>query len=151
MKQARFAGALCAIVLVFASAVRIAQAQDFAPEVLHYADMVFYNGHVLTMDRDQAPFTVTEALAVRDGKILAVGEDERILRPESTPQTSRVVPVRAAAQWRSELQGERVALRLLSYPPILESSNIRPVVLIDSLEQITVTITATTAPSSGII
>ena len=80
MKEAKLAVALCALALVLGPAVWVARAQDFAPEVLHYADMVFYNGHVLTMDRDQAPFTVTEALAVRDGRILAVGEDERILR-----------------------------------------------------------------------
>ncbi len=89
MNQARFAGAFCAIVLVFGSAVWIAQAQDVAPEVLHYADMVFYNGHVLTMDRDQPPFTVTEALAVRDGKVLAVGGDDRILGMAG-PDTLRV-------------------------------------------------------------
>lgn len=55
-------------------------AQDLPPEVLSYADMVLYNGQVLTMDRDQPPFTVAEALAVRDGRIMAVGGDDRILR-----------------------------------------------------------------------
>ncbi|MCH6570839.1 MAG: amidohydrolase family protein [Acidobacteria bacterium] len=89
MKEAKLAVALCALALVLGPAVWVARAQDFAPEVLHYADMVFYNGHVLTMDRDQAPFTVTEALAVRDGRILAVGEDERILRMAG-PDTARM-------------------------------------------------------------
>ena len=55
-------------------------AQDLPPEVLSYADMVLYNGQVLTMDRDQPPFTVAEALAVRDGRNMAVGGDDRILR-----------------------------------------------------------------------
>ena len=42
----------------------ISQAQDLPPEVLRYADMVLYNGRVLTMDRDQPPINVTEAIAV---------------------------------------------------------------------------------------
>ena len=33
----------------------ISQAQDLPPEVLRYADMVLYNGRVLTMDRDHTP------------------------------------------------------------------------------------------------
>ncbi len=77
------------IVLVVCSCAGIAQAQDLPPEVAHYADLVFYNGSVLTMDQDQPPFTVTEALAVRDGKILAVGEDDRILRMAG-PDTRRI-------------------------------------------------------------
>ena len=55
-------------------------AQELPPEVLSYADMILYNGQVLTMDRDQPPITVAEALAIRDGRIMAVGEDDRILR-----------------------------------------------------------------------
>ena len=80
MKKNKFAGTLCVILLAFGPAIRVSQAQDLAPEVLHYADLVFYNGQVLTMDRDQPPFTVAQALAVRDGRILAVGNDERILK-----------------------------------------------------------------------
>ena len=68
------------IVLVLCSYAWVAQAQNLPPEVTHYADIVFYNGSVLTMDQDQPPFTVAEALAVRDGKILAVGDDDRILK-----------------------------------------------------------------------
>ncbi len=68
------------VVLVVCTCAWIAQAQDLPPEVAHYADIVFYNGSVLTMDQDQPPFSVAEALAVRDGKILAVGNDDRILK-----------------------------------------------------------------------
>ncbi len=53
------------------------QTGDLPPEVLHYADMIVYNGKVLTADDD---FTVAEALAVRDGKFLAVGDSSRIQR-----------------------------------------------------------------------
>jgi len=89
MKKTKFTGTLCAILLGFGPAIRVSQAQDFAPEVLHYADIVFYNGQVLTMDQDQPPFTIAQALAVRDGRILAVGDDDRILRTAG-PNTQRM-------------------------------------------------------------
>lgn len=51
------------------------QERTLPPEVLHYADLILVNGKVLTADN---AFTVAEALAVRDGRILAVGRSERI-------------------------------------------------------------------------
>jgi hypothetical protein len=78
-----------ALTLLGSSSLRLAHAQDLAPEVMHYADLVFYNGSVLTMDRDKAPFAVTKALAVRDGRILATGTDERILKMAG-PRTTKV-------------------------------------------------------------
>ena len=60
--------------------------QSVPPEVLAYADMVFYNGPVLTVD-DQ--FTIAEAIAVRDGKILAVGASDAILKLAG-PKTLKV-------------------------------------------------------------
>ncbi len=54
-----------------------AAAQNPPPEILHYADTIFYNGKVLTVDEN---FTVAEAVAVRDGKILAVGTNAEIER-----------------------------------------------------------------------
>ena len=77
------------LLLMFAPLVSVAQAQDLPPEVLRYADMVLYNGHVLTMDRDQPPITVVEALALRDGRIMAVGEEDRILKMAG-PKTVKV-------------------------------------------------------------
>ncbi|MBI4464243.1 MAG: amidohydrolase family protein, partial [Acidobacteria bacterium] len=47
-----------------------------APEVLHYADMVLYNGKILTADEK---FSAVEAVAIRDGKFLAVDTTDRIL------------------------------------------------------------------------
>jgi len=58
----------------------VSQAQDLPPEVLNYADTVLYNGHVLTMDRDQPPINVTQAIALREGRVLAVGDSDRILQ-----------------------------------------------------------------------
>ncbi|MFB3141279.1 MAG: amidohydrolase family protein, partial [Acidobacteriota bacterium] len=56
------------------------------PEVLAYADLVFYNGQILTVNEQ---FTITEAVAVRDGKFLAVGDNQRILAMAG-PQTRRI-------------------------------------------------------------
>ena len=66
----------------------LAQSQELPAELLHYADFVLYDGQVLTADAD-ASFTVAEAVAVRDEKILAVGTSERILKLAG-PDTRRI-------------------------------------------------------------
>ncbi|MBI4455683.1 MAG: amidohydrolase family protein [Acidobacteria bacterium] len=72
---------LCFVsLLLFGPIILTGQAQQLPPEVIKWADMVLYNGSVLTMDHDKPPFTVTKAVAVRDGRILAVGENDYILR-----------------------------------------------------------------------
>ena len=45
-----------------------ARAQNLPPELVRYADMILYNGHVLTADQN---YTDAQALAVRDGMIVA--------------------------------------------------------------------------------
>ncbi len=45
------------------------------PEVVRYADVVLVNGKVVTVDKN---FSVQEAVAIRDGKILAVGTTSNI-------------------------------------------------------------------------
>ena len=45
--------------------------------LLNYADLVLFNGSVLTVN---AQFDVAEAIAVRDGRVLAVGTSEEILQ-----------------------------------------------------------------------
>jgi predicted amidohydrolase YtcJ len=55
-------------------------------QLLRYADIVFVNGKILTVDD---AFTVTEALAVRDGRVLAVGCSSDILSLAG-PDTERV-------------------------------------------------------------
>jgi predicted amidohydrolase YtcJ len=42
----------------------------------HYADMVLFNGKVVKVDKD---FTVAQAVAIRDGKFLLVGESKSVL------------------------------------------------------------------------
>ncbi len=55
-------------------------------EVLAYADMVFYNGKVITADQG---FTIAEAVATRDGKFLALGNSQSILAMAG-PSTRRI-------------------------------------------------------------
>lgn len=63
--------------------------QELPPEVISYADMILYNGQVLTMDRDGVDFSVTQAVAIRDGRIMATGTDDRILRMAG-PRTQKL-------------------------------------------------------------
>ncbi len=66
-----------------------AAAQQVPAELIRYPQTVFFNGPVLTLDTDQGDFTVAQALAIRDGKILAVGANDQVLRLAG-PQTRRI-------------------------------------------------------------
>ena len=48
---------------------------DVPAMLLHYADTIIYNGKILTADEQ---FTIAEAVAIRDEKILSVGDDSQI-------------------------------------------------------------------------
>ena len=74
---------------LFGLLLEFSQAQQLPPEVVRYAEMVLYNGHVLTMDRDRPPINVVQAVALRDSRIMAVGEDDRILKMAG-PNTVKV-------------------------------------------------------------
>jgi predicted amidohydrolase YtcJ len=63
--------------------------QNVPPEVLAYPNMIAYNGKVLTVDEG---FSTVQAFAVRDGKFLAVGSNQRI-RAMVGPQT-RVIDLK---------------------------------------------------------
>jgi len=69
--------------LGFPSIVVRAQQQSFPPEVLAWADTVLYNGQILTVDDS---FTITEGVAIRDEKFLAVGTNQQI-RAMAGPKT----------------------------------------------------------------
>ncbi|MBI4481298.1 MAG: amidohydrolase family protein [Acidobacteria bacterium] len=62
---------------------------ELPEEMVRYADTVFYNGSVLTMDRDDTSFSIAKAAAIWNGRILATGEDARILQMAG-PKTVKI-------------------------------------------------------------
>ncbi|MBI4444436.1 MAG: amidohydrolase family protein [Acidobacteria bacterium] len=60
--------------------------EDVPPEVLAYPDLILFEGKILTVD---ANFSTAEALAIRDGKILAIGNNTRILKMAG-PRTEKI-------------------------------------------------------------
>ena len=71
---------LCALIvpaLLCASGARAQERPPVPPELLSYPTLILFNGKVLTVD-DR--FTVAEAVAVRDRRILAVGSTDAIRR-----------------------------------------------------------------------
>ena len=65
------------LALVLAHRPVAAQVQPVPPELLAYPNLVVVNGKVLTVDPQ---FSVAEAVAMRDGRILAVGTNDEIRR-----------------------------------------------------------------------
>ena len=57
-----------------------AQQQPVPELLISYPDVILYGGQVLTADKDDASFTVAQAVAVRDGRFLAIGTDAEIRR-----------------------------------------------------------------------
>src|SRR5687767_10949504 len=72
--------------IVLAVGVTQSAAQSLPSELIRYAESILFNGKVLTADKN---FTVAQAVAVRDGKILAVGTNAEIQRMAG-PATRRV-------------------------------------------------------------
>ena len=67
---------ICLLAVSFAPASGRAWAQSLPAEVIRYADLVLHNGKIITVD---ANFSLAQAIAVRDGKILKVGRDVEVL------------------------------------------------------------------------
>ena len=63
-----------------------AEAQSLPAEVVRYAETVLHNGKIITVDEQ---FSIAEAIAVRDGKILRVGRDADVLSLAG-PSTRRI-------------------------------------------------------------
>ena len=74
------------VLVIFASLGLAAQQTSLPPLVIQYAEMVVYNGKIITAD-DQ--FTIAQAVAIRDGKFLAVGSNAEILALAG-PDTKRI-------------------------------------------------------------
>lgn len=65
---------------------------DAVQDTLGYPDMVIYNAKIVTMDDASftaSPGTITQAMAIRDDKILAVGNDRQI-RALAGPDTRQI-------------------------------------------------------------
>ena len=67
-------------------------AQTVPPELVIYPDTILHNGKIATMDDKTSssnPGTMAQALAIRDGKIIAAGSNQQILGLKG-PQTKIV-------------------------------------------------------------
>src|SRR5262245_38435170 len=85
---------LLGLLLLLAAAAPIG-AQSLPPEVVSYPEVIVHNGKIYTMDdksNTATPSTIVEALAIRDGKIIATGNNKQILSLRG-PQT-RVIDVK---------------------------------------------------------
>ena len=85
LKVKQIYGLLTGLFLLVGCGQAMAQ-QDLPLEVLAYADMVLYGGKILTADDS---FTIAEAIAIRDGKFLAVENMDRILKMAG-PKTRKI-------------------------------------------------------------
>jgi predicted amidohydrolase YtcJ len=83
------------VVIAMFSILPLAAAQQTVTvpvQVVSYADTVIYNGKVMTMDdssTSQNPGKMGQAMAIRDGKILAVGSDADMLL-YAGPKTDKI-------------------------------------------------------------
>ena len=79
--------------LVLCSAMALAQNAGSVPEqILAYPGTILYNGKIFTMDDTRintSVGTIAEAMAVRDGKVLALGKTDDILR-YAGPRTQKI-------------------------------------------------------------
>ncbi|MBI4488219.1 MAG: amidohydrolase family protein [Deltaproteobacteria bacterium] len=84
------------LLLFFAFVVRQPlAAQTVPPELIVYPDTILHNGKIVTMDdktRSTNPGTTVEAMAIREGKIVALGRNQQILALKG-PQT-KVIDVK---------------------------------------------------------
>ena len=75
------------MVLLAALVMLISNPAGAQPQILmNYADLLMLNGKILTIDND---FTITEAIAVRDGRVLATGSNADMLALAG-PETEQV-------------------------------------------------------------
>ena len=117
------------VVLFFIIPGAIAQRTVMVPEeVVSYADLVVYNGKVVTMDDRSINPTlgkVAEAMAVRDGKILAVGSNQGIVL-YAGPNTLRIdlhgrTVIPGIIDSHAHLHNGAMALYAQGHPEVLES------------------------------
>jgi predicted amidohydrolase YtcJ len=84
MKPHRIKKAFTLLMVVLFAPILMAAASRASAEPLESADMILFNGTVITLDENQPE---AEALAIRSDRILAVGSNEKI-KPYATASTS---------------------------------------------------------------
>ena len=89
MRRSVAAAAVAVFGFVLESGGVHAQQQPIPELLISYPDVILYGGQVLTADKDDSSFTVAQAVAVRDGKFLAVGTDAEIRRLAG-PKTQQI-------------------------------------------------------------
>ncbi len=70
------------LALAFSGAASAQSARNLPTEILRYADVVYVNAKIVTLDNHELnddPGTIAEAMAVRDEIIIATGSDREIL------------------------------------------------------------------------
>lgn len=82
-KASRRCAAIFASVVALAFSTALLANADLPPEILRYADTVFVNAKIVTLDEHEMnddPGTIAEAMAIRDKIIIAVGDRDDIMR-----------------------------------------------------------------------
>ena len=99
-------------------------------QVISYADMVVYNGKVVTMDdstTNPVPGKIGQAMATRDGKILAIGSDKDILL-YAGPKTQKVdlkgrTVIPGIVDSHTHMHNNAVAMFAQRHPEVLASAS----------------------------
>ena len=70
------------LALIFGFTMTAAQAQNYPDGLINYADLVFTNATIITLDDHEMnanPGTIVQAMAIRDGVIIGLGTNEEML------------------------------------------------------------------------
>ena len=69
---------LAAVLMLRSAGPSVVSAQNLPAEIIRYADVVLYNGKILTVNEN---FDIVQGVTIRDGRFLAVGDDARFRWP----------------------------------------------------------------------
>ena len=116
------------VLSLFLAAAGAQQTVTVPIQVVSYADMVVYNGKVMTMDdrsTNPTPGKVGQAMAIRDGKVLAVGSDPDILL-YAGPKTLKIdlhgrTVIPGIVDSHTHIHNNAVALYAQEHPEVLEA------------------------------
>jgi predicted amidohydrolase YtcJ len=121
-------GRVAAVILLLGVAVCAAQTVSVPAQVVSYADMVVYNGKIYTMDNREInldPGHIVQAMALRGGKIVAVGTDQDMLL-YAGPQSAKIdlhgrTVIPGIIDSHTHIHNNALAFYAKSHPEVLES------------------------------